>query len=164
MTITSQLGEVVRDDEGVRLRFVRRYAEPIADVWAALTEPERVDRWFGTWTGDPSSGTVDLVAQEDQSGGPKPVQILECAAPTRLHVVLPSPDGPWRLSADLQETAEGTELVFVHHMAEPYDATGIGPGWHYYLDRLGAVVTGAELPSDWERYFPAPDGAYTIPG
>ena len=30
---------------------------PIEDVWAAVTEPERLARWIGTWTGDPATGT-----------------------------------------------------------------------------------------------------------
>ena len=38
--------------------------------------------------------------------------------------------------------AGATTLVFVQRLAEPYDASSIGPGWHYYLDRLDAVVAG----------------------
>ena len=36
----------------------RTFAAPIEDVWAAITEPERLARWIGTWTGDPASGRV----------------------------------------------------------------------------------------------------------
>ncbi|HZG95443.1 MAG TPA: SRPBCC family protein [Mycobacteriales bacterium] len=164
MTVTTPFGEVIRDDQGMRLEFVRSYDEPIDNVWGALTESERLSRWFGTWSGDPSTGTVDLLMQEDQSGGPQPARILECAPPTRLVVELPSPDGPWLLSVALQERGGGTELVFNHRLAEPYDATSVGPGWHYYLDRLGAEISGAEVPTDWDAYFPAPDGTYALPG
>ena len=164
MTVTTPFGEVVRDDEGLRLEFVRTYDEPIDDVWGAVTEPERLSRWFGTWSGDPSTGTVDVHMQEDLSGGPQPARIIECVPPTRLVVELPSPDGPWLLSVSLQPRGAGTELVFYHRLAEPYDATSVGPGWHYYLDRLGAVVSGRDVPTDWDAYFPAPEGAYTLPG
>jgi hypothetical protein len=101
--------------------------------------------------------------QEDLSGGPQPARIIECVPPTRLVVELPSPDGPWLLSVSLQPRGAGTELVFYHRLAEPYDATSVGPGWHYYLDRLGAVVRGSDVPTDWDAYFPAPEGAYGLP-
>ena len=34
--------------------FERTFRAPIDDVWAAVTEPERLERWIGTWTGDPA--------------------------------------------------------------------------------------------------------------
>jgi hypothetical protein len=40
-----------------------------------------------------------------------------------------------------------TTLDFVHHLSMPYDAS-IGPGWHYYLHRLGAVVAGTTVPAN----------------
>ena len=36
----------------------RTFHAPVEDVWAAVTEPERLARWIGTWTGDPASGEV----------------------------------------------------------------------------------------------------------
>ena len=36
----------------------RTFRAPVVDVWAAITEPERLERWIGTWTGDPASGSV----------------------------------------------------------------------------------------------------------
>ena len=37
--------------------FERTFAAPIADVWAAVTESDRLVRWIGRWTGDPASGS-----------------------------------------------------------------------------------------------------------
>lgn len=155
MTVTTPLGQVLRDDEGVRLEFVRRYDDPIDRVWSALTEPDRVARWLGAWTGDPSSGSVDFVMTEDEGGTPQPVPIVACEPPTRLVVDLPSPDGTWRVSAVLHSEGSGTSMVFTQRLVEPYDATSIGPGWHYYLDRLDAVVTGSAVPQDWDDYYPS---------
>jgi len=163
MTVTTPLGQVIRDEDGLRLEFVRTYDDPVRDVWAALTEPDRVARWFGTWSGDPSTGTVELLMTEDESATPQRVQILECQAPTRLVIDLPSPDGTWRLSAVLRVYRDGSELVFTQRLEEPYDATSVGPGWHYYLDRLGAVIADIEVPSKWEDYFPALQGSYPLP-
>ena len=41
-TVTSRLGEVLRDSDGVRLEFVRHYATDAADVWSAVTDPDRL--------------------------------------------------------------------------------------------------------------------------
>ena len=155
MTITSPLGTVIRDDDGLRLEFVRTFPDPIATVWSAVTDPEELAAWFGTWRGDPSTGTIEICSIEG-GGEFKPAQIVECDAPRKVAIVLPSPDGPWPLSVELSESDGVTTLVFVHRLAEPYDASSIGPGWHYYLDRLDAAVHGTAMPEgeDWPAYEP----------
>ncbi|CAN5299474.1 hypothetical protein BH20ACT5_BH20ACT5_01480 [soil metagenome] len=163
MTVNSPSGRVLRDERGIRLEFVRSYDEPSAEVWSALTESDRMARWFGTWTGDPAPGQVTVHMTEDEGSYPQTATILECDPPSRLVVDLPSPDGTWRLSAALTEREGTTTLVFIHRLAEPYDATGVGPGWHYYLDRLGAVVSGAPVPDVWDDYWPALREAYPLP-
>lgn len=163
MTVTTPLGQVLRDDEGMRLEFVRTYDDPIDDVWSALTEPDRMARWFGRWSGDPATGTVDFVMIETPDGDPQPVKILACDPPTGLEVEMLSPDGPWLLSVALSAEAGVTTLVFNHRLAEPYDASSIGPGWQFYLDRLGAVVAGTDLPDVWDDYYPALKDAYPLP-
>ncbi len=154
-TVATPTGEVIRDDDGMRLEFVRTYPDPIERVWAAVTEPDELAAWYGTWRGDPTSGTVELASIE---GGDefKPVEIVECHPPRRVAIVLPTPYGPWPLSVTLSESDGITTLVFVHRLTEPYDATSIGPGWHYYLDRLGATISGGTMPQgeDWPSYEP----------
>ncbi len=162
MTATSPLGRVLRDGAEVRLEFVRSYDTPPVDVWAAITDPELLGRWFGSWTGDPTTGTVTLVIAEE-GAGPSPVTIDECDPPRRLVVTTDGPDGPWPLAVDLDEQGAGTLLRFVHVLVPPYDAGSIGPGWQYYLDRLGAVLDDAPVPDAFEEYHPALAGAYAIP-
>jgi uncharacterized protein YndB with AHSA1/START domain len=162
--VDSPLGRVLPDDEGVRLEFVRTYDDPVEDVWSALTDPERVARWFGTWTGDPATGTVSFLSAEDPDGTPEPVTILECAAPTRLVVDMTSPHGAWRLAATLRPDGAGTSLLFEQRFANAEEVGSVGPGWHFYLDRLGAVVAGRPLPDVWDDYFPVLQEAYAAPG
>lgn len=38
--------QVTVDPDGPVLRFARRYPHPIEKVWAALTEPAQMSRWF----------------------------------------------------------------------------------------------------------------------
>lgn len=163
MTVTTPLGQVLRDEQGVRLEFVRTYDDPVEDVWAAVTHPDRVARWLGKVSGDPDTGTVDFVMTEDESATPATVTIVECEPPTQLVVDMPSPEGVWRLSVALSAEGRRTTLVFVQRLAEPYDASSIGPGWHYYLDRLGAVIAGEEALDNWDDYFPYLRDAYALP-
>lgn len=155
MTITTPLGAVIRDDEGMRLEFVRTFPDPIERVWAAVTDPDELAAWFGTWRGDPSTGTVEVCSIEGD-GTFKPAEIVHCQKPRALSIVLPSPDGPWPLSVALSEADGVTTMVFAHQLAEPYDATSVGPGWHYYMDRLAAAVSGNTMPegADWPLYEP----------
>ena len=158
-----RLGAVVREDGAVLLRFERHYDAPAADVWSALTDPERTARWLGPWTGDPASGSVLLSMTAEEGAPGERVQVDRCEPPTRLDVTMGTADGPWPLTVQLTEEAGRTQLLFTHRLAEPYDASAVGPGWHYYLDRLDAVVAGTSVPEDFSAYHPALAEAYPVP-
>ena len=163
-TVDTPAGKVIRDTDGVRLEYVRSYPDPIARVWRALTDSNELGVWYGTWRGDPASGTVELASLEG-GGEYKAVEIVECDRPRRLAVVLPTPYGPWPISFTLQATDGGTTATFVHSLSEPYDPGSIGPGWHYYLDRLDATLRGGTMPEleDWPSYEPL-GAQYELPG
>lgn len=146
----SDLGAVLRDELGMRLEYERHYPDAAADVWSAVVDPERMARWLGTYTGDPATGTVRFVMTGDAMEGD--VQIVDCSPHSRLEVVLATGDGPWPLTLELTDTGDGTTLRFQHRLSEPYDASGVGPGWQYYLDRLEASLHGSDVPADFEPY------------
>lgn len=148
----------------MRLEFVRSYDDPIADVWSALSDPDRTARWFGRWTGDPASGSVDVTMAAEEGAPSQAVAILVCDPPHRLVVETGSGDGVWRLDVTLSAQADETTLRFVQRLSEPYDASSIGPGWHFYLDRLGAVLNGRDVPDDFDAYYPALQADYDVPG
>ena len=56
----TELGTIEKRDDHHVLVQTRTFRAPVEDVWAAVTEPERLARWIGTWTGDPASGSVDF--------------------------------------------------------------------------------------------------------
>lgn len=163
MTIGA-LGTVRRDGDEVRLEFTRVLHDPVELVWAALTEPDRVARWLGRWSGDPTSGSVQLSMSEETDAPSQIVEIESCDAPSSLAVRMSTADGVWHVSVHLEPGDRSTTLKFVQPLAEPYDASSIGPGWQFYLDRLGAVVAGTESTATWEDYYPALREAYPIPG
>ena len=139
--------------------FTRTFRAPIEDVWAAVTEPARLQRWIGTWTGDPASGEVSFRMLYEGEGAPEEVfQIDECAPPRRLATRhrIPGNDFVWRLELDLAERDGVTTLTFAQVMDDPEIAENVGPGWDYYLDRLVAAETGADVAAvAWDDYYPA---------
>jgi uncharacterized protein YndB with AHSA1/START domain len=168
MTVSSPAGQVVDDGDGVRLEYVREWDLPVADVWSAVTDSDRLGRWFGTWTGDPSSGTVQLTMTGEGDGAePSPVTIDACQPPHRLAVTTGAPGDAlrWRLAVTLTEASSGgTGLRFVHRLGADDDVPSTGVGWHYYLDRLDAVVRGGTPTEAWDDYYPALEGLYPSPG
>lgn len=65
--------------------FERTFRAPIWDVWAAVTEPDRLERWVGTWTGDPASGEVVFrMTAEGEDVAPETYRIEVCEPPRHL--------------------------------------------------------------------------------
>ena len=138
--------------------FERRFRAPIEDVWAAITEPERLARWIGTWTGDPASGSVSFTMNaEGEGAAPSTYEIDACEPPRRLVVRSVNDYGVWVLHLDLEHEAGVTTLAFAHVVDDPDMIESTGPGWDWYLDRLVAAETGADPTAlDWDRdYYPA---------
>ncbi len=111
--------------------------------------------------GDPASGTVQLHMSAEEGTPASPVRIDSCSEPYVLAVTTPAEGEPWVLRMILSSTAVGSSLTFTHELPTPVDASSIGPGWEFYLDRLAAVLDGGEVPDDFEKYYPARASAYT---
>lgn len=153
MTIDAT-GTIRTTPTGRELVLERTFPAPIADVWASITEPERSDRWIGTWTGEAAPGrTVSFTMTAEDAAEPEDVLILECDAPRRLHVEFPGNVPAWRLAVDLVEADGTTTLTFTQEVSEGLDVSDVGPGWEYYLDRLVADLAGTPF-ADFDDYYP----------
>jgi uncharacterized protein YndB with AHSA1/START domain len=141
----------------------RTFDAPIEDVWAAVTEPERLARWIGTWTGDPESGSVRfrMLFEEGHDGNPMTIRV--CEPPHRLHVTSHLGEQEWLLELDLTQSDGVTTLTFSQPGIAPDQVGDVGPGWEYYLDRLVDAETGADPDQrDFDRdYYPAMAAHYT---
>ena len=140
----------------------RTFRAPVEDVWAAVTEPERLVRWIGTWEGDPASGSVEFrMTAESEDAAPETFRILECTPPTRLVVQSRAPYDSetlvdWRIELDLREADGVTTLEFAQPLPEPRMAENVGPGWEYYLDRLVVTHGGGDAGTVvWDAYYPS---------
>ena len=163
-TAAARRGSVTSEPDGrQRLEFRRSWPDPIEDVWSALTEPERVARWFGRYEGERQPGaTGTLTMTHEQGSEGMPMRIAECDPPRRL-VVEWLGEGGWRLEVDLVAADGRTELVFRQWFAADADVADMAGGWHWYLDQLDAVVTGGEPPAEWDTFWSEVGPLYRAP-
>lgn len=151
---------------GEAIVLERIFAAPIDDVWAAVTEPERLERWIGTWAGDPASGHVLFRMTAEGSEAPEEkVHIEECTPPRLLRARIPVGDQPgqeWHWELLLSHEGGRTTLTFTQSVAGDVPVSDVGPGWEYYLDRLVAAESGQDVSEiDFEAdYHPAMSDHY----
>lgn len=131
-----------------RLRFERRYEFGVADVWDAITDPERTGRWAFSTTFEAAAGgavRIDLGAHGVAEGT---VLAWDEHRVLEYEWIEPSASGDgapetWRIRYELRPDGDGaTVLVFDHFLPEPRRPE-FAAGWHWYLDRLGALLAGA---------------------
>jgi uncharacterized protein YndB with AHSA1/START domain len=142
--------------------FERTFRAPAAEIWAAVTHPERLERWIGTWQGRPSTGRVTFTMTAEDGAEPEEVRIERCEEPSILTVAFRVADTAWRVSLRLAESDGTTTLALVHHLQPGDDLPSYGPGWEYYLDRLVAVETSrvAADTVSFDDYYPAQAAYY----
>ena len=150
-------GRIENEDGSARLVLTRTFRAPIEDVWAAVTDPERLARWIGTFAGDPATGRVSFTMTGEEGAAPEDVEIRECVRPHTLKVTSAVGEDAWFLDLDLVEEDGVTTLTFTQPGIDPVQAESVGPGWEYYLDRLGAAEDGGDVGAiDFDRdYYPA---------
>jgi uncharacterized protein YndB with AHSA1/START domain len=141
----------------------RQLRASMEDVWAAVTEPDRLARWIGTWEGDPESGSVQFRMLFEGDHPAETMTIRACEPPRRLHVTSVVGDEVWLLDIDLTHADGITTLTLAQPGVTAEQVAGVGPGWDYYLDRLVDVETGADPAlRDFERdYYPVTSSHYT---
>lgn len=160
---TPPTGRRERRDGKDYVVFTRTFRAPVEDVWAAVTEPQRLERWVGTWTGDPSTGQVAFRMTAEGEDAEEEIQTIDvCEPPHRLvtRSRTPGADGTgdvdWLLELDLSETHGVTTLTFAQAVQDAETASTVGPGWDYYLDRLVAAETAADVADlSFDDYYPA---------
>jgi uncharacterized protein YndB with AHSA1/START domain len=151
--------KVMRDagasGETVAVRLERTYDAGVEDVWDAVTDPDRLRRWFLPVSGELKvGGTFQL---EGNAGG----EILACDAPTLLRVTF----GSETSIVELRFTALGAErtgLEMVHTVPIEIAQSGAGalypgPGWDGALLALGLYVAG-EVAEDPVAAANSPEG------
>ena len=112
----------------------REYASGIDDVWDAVTNPERLPRWFLPVTGDLAVGA--RYQFEGNAGG----EVLECEKPERALLTWEFGGGVSWLELTLTDLGDRTSLQ-LEHVAPlvdqwfDYGPGAVGVGWD--LSMLG---------------------------
>lgn len=142
----------------------RRYDAPIEDVWDAITNPERIRRWFLPVTGDLRlGGTFQL---QGNAGG----EILRCEPPRLLAVTWvmgeqKTETNTSEVEVRLSPSDEGGTVLELDHTAivppdfwATYGPGAVGVGWDGALLGLALYVRTGEAVSDPEGWSMSPEG------
>jgi uncharacterized protein YndB with AHSA1/START domain len=126
------------DAHVVELR--RTYPAPVEDVWDAVTNAERIPRWFLPVSGDLRPG--GRFQLEGNAGG----EILTCEPPSLLRVTFGGPASIVELRLTPQGDGE-TVLELEHTVPIEMAQSGagalyVGPGWDGALMGLGLFLRG----------------------
>lgn len=126
----------------VSVSLTRRYEADVEDVWDALTNPERIPRWFYPISGDFTvGGNFQL---EGNAGG----EVLHCDRPTWLQVTWNGPESIVELR--LAEAGGTTTVELSHRVPLALARSGagalfVGPGWDGALLGLGIHLRGEAI-------------------
>ncbi len=156
--ITNQIQAIHREvsrregdsGEEVMVAIKRSYAASSDDVWEALTDPERVRRWFYPLSGDlREGGTFQL---EGNAGGKihrcEPPRLLRVSfgGPTSLVELRLTPDGEDRTLLELDHT------VPIEIAMNGAGSLYAGPGWDGAFVALDHHLDGVVLDDPMEAY------------
>jgi uncharacterized protein YndB with AHSA1/START domain len=172
--VAKHLGAITRavedsTHEGTPVKVVvasRTYPTDVADLWDAVTDPERIARWFAPVSGDLEVGGRFQV--EGNAGG----EVVVCDRPEHLAITWEfAGDTSW-VDLHLEETTDGTTLVLRHaadvrdneHMAT-YGPGAVGVGWELGLLGLAEHLSAGTGVSheEAEAWGASPDAKAMMP-
>lgn len=153
------LGSLGSADGAGVVRIEDRYDTTIDDLWAAITDPARLARWYGEIDGDlrPGGKFRTYQASNDlESTG----QVEACEPPQRLRITSRETDESYQRGEGVPPydgiieatlTADGDQTVLViETRGMPLDKIAFyGAGWQIHAENLAAYLAGRQ-PADTE--------------
>lgn len=159
----------LRSADGVGVvRIEDRYDTDIADLWSAITDPDRLARWHGQVEGELRPGgafRVYLAADDIESTG----RVEVCEPPRRLLVTSRETDESYRkgqgvppfdAAIEVTLTADGDQTILVLEIRGiPLDKIAFyGAGNQIHAENLAAYLAGRErgdTEARWNELVPA---------
>ena len=123
------------------LRFERRIAHPVEDVWRAVTDPDDLKHWFPaavTLLDEPRAGGRLRFEFAGDAIPPSDGEITDYEPPRRFAFDW----GGEHIRFDLEPIEEGTLLRFTHMLTARDQAARDAAGWHVCLDQLEERLAG----------------------
>jgi len=149
------------DGEGV-VRMEDRLDTGIDDLWGALTDPDRLVRWYGEVEGELSQGgefTVRIALAGERAG-----RVEACEPPQHLLLEMRDPEArpgqPERTVIEVRLTSEGAQTRLVWETRGlPVDLLpAYGAGIQIHVEHLADYISGREFRLDdtrWDELFAA---------
>jgi uncharacterized protein YndB with AHSA1/START domain len=130
------------DGKGV-VRIEDRYDTDIDDLWAALTDPRRLARWYGQIEGDLRPGGEFHGRLEYWEGTGR---VEACDPPRRLLVTTKGGDEPYYEAIEATLTADSDQTILViETRGMPLDLVGAyGVGYQIHAENLANHLAGRE--------------------
>jgi uncharacterized protein YndB with AHSA1/START domain len=159
---TSVLGSLHSvDGEGV-VRMEDRFDTGIDDLWGALTDPDRLARWYGEVEGELSQGgefTVRIALAGERAG-----RVEACEPPQHLLLEMRDPEArpgqPERTVIEARLISEGAQTRLLWETRGlPVDLLpAYGAGIQIHVEHLADYISGREFRLDdtrWDELFAA---------
>jgi uncharacterized protein YndB with AHSA1/START domain len=144
---------------GTTVRLTRTYDAPVADVWDAVTSPERLPRWFLPVSGELRPG--GRFQLEGNAGG----TIESCDPPHAFAATWEFGGQLSRIRVTLAPHGDKTELTLEHDVPDDdhwrqFGPGAVGVGWDMGLMGLGRhLESGAAVdPAEAMAWFGSPEG------
>jgi uncharacterized protein YndB with AHSA1/START domain len=151
------------------VRIEDRYDTDVDDLWSAVTDPERLLRWWGRVDGDlRPGGEIRLFVEA--AGLESTGRVEECEPPQRLRVTSRESDESWAGSSpdapppfdsviEVTLTPDGDRTILVIEISGlPLDKiASYGAGWQMHAENLATYLAGHERGDEearWARLVP----------
>ncbi|HEY1332953.1 MAG TPA: SRPBCC family protein [Myxococcaceae bacterium] len=134
------------DEKHGAVRVEDVFDTDIADLWSAVTEPDRLARWIATVHGDLRVGGMVQALFTSTWEGPGRIDL--CDAPSHLMLTMePGTEDEGVIEAWLTAEGERTRFV-VEERGLPLEVLfSHGAGWQAHVEDLGRYLAGGE--SNW---------------
>jgi len=139
------LGTLREVDGKGAVRMEDRYDTDIDDLWSAITDPDRLARWYGAAEGDFRVGG-EFRLKVHASGWEGVRRVKECEPPRHLILVGQEQDDPFEMITEVWLTADGDQTILVmEERGMPLEyVTAYGAGIQIHVEDLAAYLRGDE--------------------
>ncbi|WP_153504413.1 ArsR/SmtB family transcription factor [Cumulibacter manganitolerans] len=136
--------------------FDRVYHVGVDDLWAAITDPERLGGWFARLDGDlHERGHFTIHRHNGDVGN---CHVLECSAPRRFSFEWPTPTETL-VTVTVMPDRSDTRIELRHENLTPTQAPDLAAGWDAYLHTLDDYLSDRPL-RDWHSSFDSVRAGY----
>lgn len=134
------------------VRFERYFKHPVGEVWAMLTENERLSRWFPELQVE-NLCEGGIIKFDMHDGTFEEMKILEL----KLHAVLEYTWGKDLVRFELYPEPKGCHFILIEKIKTVTSHTPKDlAGWHVCLDVIHALLDGRELEfreDQWKKWY-----------